>query len=443
MISLLNTRNFSLRIIILTIIMLLTNWIFWNYYDVRYFMNWFEILDSYGVTGVYTYAMKSGYMPLVVIILYIFYQAGKFFINFGIVNVNVDILLIKLPVILSSIAVGIILYKREGWRVARWWFYGVPVWVVVYMLQFEPLMVLAMLLGVYALIERKYSIAGLLLGLGASLKYIPAVLLPIIFKLTKDTRQRVNFIFCFLIPIILSSIPFAIFNLSEFLSKTLGFHTERPPQMLSIFNIPFLLWRHNLIIAKVLSIIWIPLALMAYVLAFYKLEVNEGDKYSIFKFIAVLTMIIVVFNKIGNPQYILWFYPFLIYLSEKEGSTKKYAVMFIVVLTLLYPLLLLIPAATLDQPVLVEEDMKFYDAKSLVLNSFTGRFRIYINSVLELFRYYGGESMGYIYSEFPLVGSIIIILYNSVMLYFILSLIGVSASVKRRLNGLIIFIRKI
>jgi len=435
----------ELLLLILAILLLIaTSWIAWNYYDISVFLEWAKIAESKNVLRIYSDARKAGYMPLAPIVFVATYIIAK-----GIFEVLVQIativgayyldfmkLFMRIPLLLTIVATGFLLYKKEGWKVAKWWFFGIPVWIVYLAYQFDPLMVFFMVWGAYLFVEKKYRASGFLWGIGTALKFVPILFVPLAFKVIHNRSTFLKFLLSFSIPVVVISLPFLLFNPVLMVKKVLEFHASRYPQMLSIFNVPMLLTNHKFMFSDILSWIWIPTFLIAYVMILISIKVYEGDKDSLFVAFALITLAFIIFNKVQNPQYILWSYPFLVYTLNKIGGRRlKYALLIATLLgSVIFPLLYYVPPAVLNEPILIEEDMKLYSARDLLIKSFEGSGKFIIEKFLDLMHKYLLNLNMLLYNNFNILGALAVSIYN------ILLLLVFSNLVKFRCNLSIIII---
>ena len=423
----------ELFLLALAILLLIaSSWIAWNYYDISVFLEWAKIAESKNVLRIYSDARKAGYMPLAPIVFIATYIIAK-----GIFEALVQIasiigayyldfmkLFMRIPLLLAIIAAGFLLYKREGWSVAKWWFFGIPVWIVYLAYQFDPLMVLFMVWGAYLFVEKKYYASGILWGIGTALKFVPILFVPLAFKVIGDKRVFMKFLISFLIPVTIISLPFLLFNPVLMVKKVLEFHASRYPQMLSIFNIPMLATNHNFAFSDILSWIWIPVFIAVYAIILVSVNVREGDKDSLFAAFALITLAFIIFNKVQNPQYILWSYPFLVYSLNRIGSKKvKYALLIATLIgSVIYPLIYYVPPAVLNKPILIEEDMKLYSARDLLIKSFEGSGKFIIEGFLNFMHRYFLELNMALYDNFNVLGALAVSMYNALLLLLFLSL---------------------
>ncbi|OYT60193.1 MAG: hypothetical protein B6U75_02290 [Desulfurococcales archaeon ex4484_217_1] len=417
------------------VMLIVTSWIAWNYYDIKVFMEWAKIAENKNILSIYSDARKAGYMPLVPIVFILTYIISKALIAFIINLANIASstfyidfmkLLMRIPLMLAIALTGYILYKKEGWKVAKWWIFGIPVWIVYLAYQFDPLMVLFMVLGAYSFVERKYDKAGLFWGLGTALKFVPIILVPLAFKVLRHRRKELGkFLLFFITPIIAISLPFLIYNPVLMIKKVLEFHASRYPQMLSLFNVPMLISNYEFAYANILSWIWIPIFILIYIFILVKADIREGNKEAIFKVIGSLVLAFIIFNKVQNPQYILWAYPFITYtLSRKEKNIFKY-VLLLATLTgsLIYPLLYYFPPAVLDEEIIIEEDMTPYNAKELLLMSFEGSAKFIVENIIAFFRVRFYELMEYLYTHFNILGALTVLVHNVLLIVLLCNFI--------------------
>ena len=433
------------KILIIGVIMVASGWVAWNYYDARYFINWAVVAQKYGILYLYQYSDKVAYMPLAPVFFVILYVVAKeglsiasiIGLTYLLTPMDILRLMLKVPLILSSLAVGYYLYRREGWGVARFWFYGIPVWMVMWQYQFDPIMVMFTVIGAYCLLDGRISRSGLLLGIGASFKYVPFLMVPFILKGLREAREKVKFLASFSLPILLSTAPFLMVDISDAVKKTFGFHMERYPQMLSIFNIPYVISYYTLHGWDWINYLWLPLFAGTYLWLLWRMRVDLEDKDSLFAAFAAATLTFILFNKVSNPQYILWPYPFLVYFAHKWRIPRPNFKMALVAATLvalvLYPVLMFLPAAAVDRTVYAEEDASWVPARLMIIYSFDGRARFLISELIYVMEYFTWDLMCALYNNFNIIGASLIIVYNTLLAFILLSLmdVDVSRSVKR------------
>jgi len=205
-----------------------------------------------------------------------------------------------------------------------------------------------------------------------------------------------------------------MYNPVLMIKKVLEFHASRYPQMLSLFNVPMLISNYEFAYANILSWIWIPIFILIYVYILIRADIKEGNKEAIFKVIGSLVLAFIIFNKVQNPQYILWAYPFIAYvLSRKEKNILKYVLLLATLMgSLIYPLLYYFPPAVLDKEIIIEEDMTPYNAKELLLMSFEGSAKFIVENTIAFFRTYFYDLMEYLYTHFNILGAFTVLIHN-------------------------------
>lgn len=426
------------KVAIIGVVMVASCWVAWNYYDARYFIAWAEVVGRYGLLSLYHYSEKVAYMPLAPIFFIVIYTVSKEVLTVAsilglttlLTPVDVLRLLLKIPIIISILGVGYYMYKREGWNIARYWLYGIPVWMVMWQYQFDPIMMALTVIGAYTLLDRKVFKAGLLWGIGAAFKYVPLLMVPIALKAIKSLRGRIIFLSSFTLPIIASLLPFLQVNAIDVIKKTLGFHLSRYPQMLSIFEIPYLLTHYNLNVGGWVNYLWLPLFATSYILVIVKAKVDLEDKDTLFSYLAAVTLLFIVFNKVSNPQYLLWPYPFLVYLMGRgrilNPNFKTAVITSTIVALILYPFVMFFPAAAIDRTVYVEEDASWLPARLVLLYSFDGRAKLLISKILYFTEYFAWDVMSFIYNYSWAFSILLIIVYNTLLIYILFQLLNVD-----------------
>ncbi|MCX8192537.1 MAG: PIG-U family protein [Nitrososphaeria archaeon] len=145
-------------------------------------------------------------------------------INKIIENLYITIFLIKLPIIISDILAGFLIYRialRLGYGdrkaliiSAIWLFNPITFFISSVWGMFDSIAVFFMLTALSSILDEKYARAGLLIGIGASVKLLPALLIPptVIYLLkARRLEKKKIFINLFMLPaliFLLVSLPF-------------------------------------------------------------------------------------------------------------------------------------------------------------------------------------------------------------------------------------------
>lgn len=430
-------------IIVATIIIVVAAVIVWNYYDITIFTNWVKIYNEIGLLNLYTMyryneSYRVVYFPLAPLTFITFYNLGEttveVLVNTTSINTSSTQLEVittallrvisKLPLILSVYLTAYILYRKEGPEITRWWFYSIPLIIAVATYQFDPVMILFLLAGSYWITEKKWLKAGVAWGLGTAIKYVPIILIPVAFMASEKRKDFIKFMATFIIVVLLVTLPFLLIDPEGFYMNVFEFHSDRPPQYLSIFNVPVLLTDRDPSITYIVTRIWPYLFIIIYIVALLIIKPKPGDKDSIFISILALLLVFTIFNKVINPNYLLWSYPYIIYVLVRRK--KKWGLRLLVlasIIAMLWPGIYLYTPAILDKPTYIEEEMKYYNARLLVERSFQGSGRI----LLQLLFIIGGylkPILTVIYNNMNILGVLMITIYFTSLMYIAIHEIG-------------------
>ncbi len=456
-------------IVVATIVIVVAAVIVWNYYDVTIFTNWVKIYNEIGLLNLYTMyryneSYRVVYFPLAPLTFIAFYNLGETTVEVLVNSTGMNTsstqlevltttllrVISKLPLILSVYLTAYILYKKEGAEVTRWWFYSIPLIIAVATYQFDPLMILFLLAGSYWLAEKKWLRAGMAWGLGTAIKYVPIILIPVAFMASEEKRDFLKFITAFIGVVLLVTLPFLLIDPEGFYMNVFEFHSDRPPQYLSIFNVPVLLSNRDPNIMQLVTQIWPYLFVLIYIITLLIIKPRPGDKDSIFVSILALLLVFTIFNKVINPNYLLWSYPYIIYVLIRRRKKLGLRLLIIASITaMLWPGLYLYVPAILNKPAYIEEEMRYYNARILVEKSFQGSGKIF----LQLLFIIGGFLKPFftlIYNNMNILGVIMILTYFLSLMYIAVHEIGgihnindiieVLRQMYKRIHNIIIFI---
>lgn len=424
-------------ILISTIILVVATALVWNYYDINIFLNWVKIYNELGLLNLYTMykynqSYRVVYLPLAPLTFIAFYSLGEKTTNI-ILNNTISLLtpeyseyikltliriFSKLPLVLMVYLTAYLLYRKErNHEIIKWWFYNIPLILAVATYQFDPIMVFFLLLGTYLLLEDKLLYAGISWGIGSAIKQVPIILLPIIYRYLRDRSKFIKFLLSFALTILVISLPFMLIDPIGFINNALGFHEDRPPQYLSVFNIPVLLSGRDPQVTNIVISIWPYIFLPIYILTLLTLKIKPKDKDLLFKSILAILLVFTVFNKVVNPNYLLWAYPYAIYVLLKNRDKRGLKLLIIAsVIAMSWPGICFYTAAVLNKPVYIEEEMKYYDARTLVEKSFQGYGRIILQLALTI-GYMIKPFIQFIYDNLNIIGVILISSYTGIMIY--------------------------
>jgi len=372
----------------------------WNYYDVHlYMLTWSDGLSRgwnlYAVTntnypplatylfaGMETLARATAPNPLV---------AGT-----PLSPINWVRTVVRLPLVGAFLWTGRLLYRRWGWAVARYWLFTPPAllgtalfavhpalsavtvlsWTatiplnVFYGYQFDLLAVPFTLLALFALSDGRPERFGLWIAVGALWKLYPVVLLPLGVARFGPRRQA-RAVGTFALVVGAVSAPFLLAAPEAYYYRLVGFQGSRFPQGLSPFHLPLLWLRYDVSrFPASLRWLWLVAWLPVYGVLVLAVQRRTGDRDLVLGFAAVV-LSLVALNKVGNLNYLVWVWPFLLVALETGDVSPGY-VTAIVLTTTLYPLAVYLPAAVAGEPIFVVQDLAWYDARTLLRRSFRG-----------------------------------------------------------------------
>jgi len=438
-------RRLWIELIIATMLLLLAVILVWNYYDIFIFTNWVRVVQELGLLKLYAMyryniSYRVVYFPLAPLTFIASYSLGetvsKIVVSSKLIMtmtseqieaLKITILRIfsKLPLLLSAYLTAYILYKKEGWEVTRWWLYNIPLFVTIATYQFDPIMVFFLLLGTYYIAENKWIKAGIAWGLGTAIKYIPLPLIPIAYLASRNKRNFIQFLASLTITVGIIAVPFMIVNPQDFLNNILEFHSNRPPQYLSIFNIPVLLSNRDMNVVDAVTKSWPILFTLVYALIILLFRPKPGDKNSLFRSLAAVLLVFIIFSKVVNPNYLLWAYPFLVcILVKKQSKLGLRLLVLATIIATIWPGIYLYVPAVLGRPAYIEEVMQYYNARLLLEKSFQGFGQHIMLKLLELSGYGLGPIFEFLYTNLNLIGALLIAFYASILLYILIVEIG-------------------
>ncbi|MCS7135629.1 MAG: hypothetical protein RMJ14_02605 [Nitrososphaerota archaeon] len=247
-------------------------------------------------------------------------------------DLNKFALFVKLPIIISDVIIGLIIYRfimlfRDDKRLAikisaLWLLNPLSIFISSVWGMFDSIAALFGFASVYHMLKGRYRISAFLLGIGASVKIFPGLLiLPMLFyiKRTQDgnfkKRALEYILYAYIVPIV-SSIPFLYDPVSYF--NKLFFHFSNIGQ--------FTYWVvfSGFVGSKSLGYLSTAIFVVALLLIFVKIITHEtcpnemlikGSTLTLLTFLATSTKV--------NVQYVTWVLPFLL-VYALYFNTKDY-----------------------------------------------------------------------------------------------------------------------
>ncbi len=400
----------------------------WNIYDIWIFEDWVRVYDEHGLLGIYTYAEKAAYPPIPIVLWIFTYKLGVYFseLLFGSIFIPVVRFTTKLPLILAVYATVYMLYRYHGIKPALYFLLYYGIYNIICGFQFDPLVALG-LLGSYTFIVRDKPVpSGLFLLLAVLTKHVTAVVLPFLLLLVYR-RSGLEKAFYFLLAVVAGGTavlaPFLLTDFYGFYYKTILFHSSRFPQEFSLYAIPLYLARFNYtVIPRVVTWIWIVPYAIAYFLLLLLLYRIRCSRWCILYGLTMILIVTLMLNKVGNTPYQLWATPFLaLIVTHWDKRLPKILYILLPVVTMgLYGLLTLYTAAVVHGYIFIPEDLRYYNAEELVLESFRQAPPYAdINTFLTISRLYFYDLFQTLYQNIWLTYIILTIYYQTTHTYFL------------------------
>lgn len=123
------------------------------------------------------------------------------------------LMLIKFPVIVFDLALGLLLTYFVSQNAKRtiltlWMFNPFSIWVTAAIGQVDVIPTFFLMLSLFLIQQNKLKFAALSLGFGAAIKSFPFLLAPFLILLGENLKQRISITLLILIPYILSILPY-------------------------------------------------------------------------------------------------------------------------------------------------------------------------------------------------------------------------------------------
>ncbi|MEM1635187.1 MAG: hypothetical protein QW562_04635 [Thermosphaera sp.] len=350
----------------------------WNYYDVRYFLEWYShfvsgrILDIYG-SSIYD---KIAYPPLPILLFVSTHHVAVTLSS----NIEIIRLIDKIPLIISFNLIYFILRREYGRRAGVLWLANATGYIILIGYQFDLIASLFLLLGFIQLVRNKFEKACIYLTLAVLVKQIlaPFLLLPFIVRLkSKRYDEMVRLALNVAVVGSIFVLPFLVVDPYSFIGKVLFFHASRYPQELSLFAIPlYVTWYNVNVLPSWLTWIWIlPFTIYTGLAIFYFAKEREYGEEVFLKYFIYLLTGLLVFNKIGGFNYFTWLAPFIIIFISRRSTDpgmRVFQTLFIsipLIVHFIYNTSTLFAAAVASDEVFIVEDLNWVSAEEIILRS--------------------------------------------------------------------------
>ncbi len=373
----------------------------WNYYDIMWWISWHKIVEDNGILAMFSIyslcrlpACKAPYLPLAILIFLPSYAIVTFLpISFRFVVLK--ILLVLLP----AIAIYSILKKERGSSAALLWLLSLPFIQVLFVLQFDVLISLLVLLATYFFSNNKYHLSAITLALSSLIKPVTIILLPIyLITLLIDRKYQLmlKYFLIYAIVVLIIVLPFFINDPINMIEGVLLFHGARAPQDLSMWAILTVVLGTNIVksLGYIDNIWLIPFALGYISLIIYYVQVHKNrdsnkDYRHLYLCISLVLLMFITFNKIGNLNYLVWIVPTALIALSGRNLASFYRLTALIVLlgSVPYALMLTFFPASIDVPTLLAEDLSYWNARALLAQSLN-YYVFYISVMVDILSIY-------------------------------------------------------
>jgi len=350
----------------------------WNAYDINFFIEWVNVAEQYGLFNVYRYSSKVAYPPLPVLIWIPMYKVGAFISNtiYGYINYGILRIFTKIPIIFFIYGIAYLIYRYFGKKPLGYFLLYYGVYALISGYQFDAIATFGLLATYICLIKKRPIIAGISCSLAILTKHALAIMFPyilIMYWRRNGSREATKFLLTTILLGAIITLPFFISDPESFISKVLLFHSKRYPQLLSIYAIPLHITHYNYwLLPSFITWIWLIPYTTVYFFLLILLSTSRCSRDCILLGCTSLIITAILLNKIGNTNYQLWFVPFLAIIVSKYNDKFMKALYIIlpIVTIFLHDFMTLYSAAVVKGQYFITEDLRYYDAEDLLLQSF-------------------------------------------------------------------------
>lgn len=253
--------------------------------------------------------------------------------NYGNIQFNIHLLLLKIPYLIFDLMIGLILFKLFDSRkqsttaLLLWILNPINLYSTYMMGQFDIIPTFFVVLSVYLTVKRRLELAALSLGFGIAFKLFPLFLVIPLMVFGKSFFERIKIVVLSLIPYIISIIPYL--GSSDF--RTTALFANQSSKSLYV-NIP---------VSGGESILLFPAVLIVYYLLIYINKVRI-DIWKLFMIPLLVFFILTHFH----PQWLVWLTPLLIIGLISNYSKHIYSVV-LILLTFFASLFFFDPSLTI------------------------------------------------------------------------------------------------
>lgn len=372
------TKGLILLLVLSIIVTILITPISWNAYDVNFFIEWVDVAEQYGLLNIYRYCSKVAYPPLPILIWIPMYKVGASISNilYGYINYSILRITTKIPIILFIYGTAYLIYRYFGRKPLGYFLLYYGIYAIIAGYQFDAIAVFGLLASYIFLVKNRPILTGISYSLALLTKHALAVVFPyllIVYWRRTGLKATIKFMLATILICSIIISPFFMSDPSSFLSKVLIFHSQRYPQLLSIYAIPLYIVHYNYwLLPSFITWIWIIPCVTIYLILLLLLSTSRCNRDCILLGYTSLIITMILLNKVGNTNYQLWYVPFLaIFVSKYNSKFMKTLYIILPIITIvLHDFMTLYSAAVVQGQYFITEDLRYYDAEDLVLQSF-------------------------------------------------------------------------
>ena len=228
-------------------------------------------------------------------------------------NIIFYMFLLKIPYLILDISLGILLLKIfKNPKIFYFWLFNpISIYLIYILGNFDILPCFLTVLAFYFLKKEKLPLSYLSIGVAIALKAYPVIFVPFIFFYQpKDFFKHLKSCWFCLIPIVITVLPFI--NQSSFINSFLGSGLTQKILEFKLFNFPI------------------------FPIVYFLILINYFFSKSKYKFEIAITQLFFIFIGLVNfhPQWLIWFFPFVLISFINSGKFKK--IFFIIFFLLIF-----------------------------------------------------------------------------------------------------------
>ncbi|ABN69618.1 hypothetical protein Smar_0510 [Staphylothermus marinus F1] len=415
-------QNGLLLLLLINILLLSTAIFSWNYYDVRYFLEWADVVRDHGILFVYKYARKVAYPPIAVLTFVLPHLLATSITT----SLPIIRLIDKLPLIIAFNLIFIFLRNKHGLKTAYYWLANAVPYLVILVYQFDLLPALFILLAAYELAKPSRNPVKVAVYLALAILYkqilIFLALIPlIIYYKEKRFTDLKKYVVTGIAVASIVILPFFVVDPYAFIYKVLIYHSQRYPQELSLWAIPLYLYNYDYTrLPSWITVTWLPIYVVALVFYFVKIiKIDRFDESIIYKYFVIYILMTLIVNKVNNLGYLTWALPLLaIIINSKNSMLDGSRFLYIAISWIegiLYPFVTLFAAAVVYGSVLIIEDLSYYSALWAIERSIDRT--TFVFSFIDYMRVYFYNFFEALYRGMGISATIFTLLYNWYLAY--------------------------